>query len=320
MNKTRIILTATLAFATFFGVWSRGARTCEAAIAFELKTTPRIFVLAIAVDEYGELGLRCRYGGRDAQRLARLSKNSGGDCRVLATGEILKNQPTKENILAALEELSRNVREDDLAFVAFIGPWVNFDGETYWTPQDAKVSRDASGDVKIEKETFVSEAEIKARLKDLKARRVFYLSDVAVLTGDELTGDDEPLLGEYPNLRGWTNADASWELQTCSPGELAYELSEIEGSPATRAFVEALSQEWKDGGVVLRGDLDGDGVVTCLEAAIYTKRRTREIIDEYNAHPQTPRIIGSGEDFPLVALPKKEAKDKKAEKSDGASR
>ena len=311
MNKTRIILTATLAFATFFGVWSRGARTCEAAIGLTTRT-PRTFVLAIAVDEYGELGLRCRYGGRDAKRLANiLSENREGDCRVLATGEILKNQPTKENILAALEELSRNAREDDFAFVAFIGPWVNFDGETYWTPQDAKVSRDASGDVKIEKETFVSEAEIKARLKDLKARRVFYLSDVAVLTGDELTGDDEPLLGEYPNLRGWTNADASWELQTCSLGELAYELRVIEGSPATCAFLEALSE---------RGDFDGDGVVTCLEAAIYTKRRTREIIDKYNAHPQTPRLIGFGEDFPLVALPKKEAKDKKAEKSDGASR
>lgn len=318
MNKTRIILTAALAFATFFGVGVRNERTCEAYIGIGSFDNPRAFVLAIAVDEYDELELRCQYGVRDAHRLADiLSENRGGDCRVLATGATLQNQPTKENILAALEELSRNAREDDLAFVAFIGPWVNFDGETYWTPQDAKVSRDASGDVKIEKETFVSEAEIKARLKDLKARRVFYLSDVAVLTGD-----DEPLLGEYPNLRGWTNADASWELQTCSPGELAYEHHEIEGSAATRAFVEALSREPNENGdVVFRGDLDGDGVVTCLEAALYTKRRTREIIDKYGfPNPQTPRLVGCGEDFPLVVWRKKEAKDEKTEKLGGASR
>ncbi|MBQ6829199.1 MAG: caspase family protein [Thermoguttaceae bacterium] len=315
MSKTRIILTAALAFATFFGVGMRNERTCKAYIgSFD---NPRAFVLAIAVDEYDELEQRCQYGVHDAHRLADiLSENRGGDCRILATGATLQNQPTKENILAALEELSQNARESDLVFVAFIGLWVNFDGETYWTPQDAKVSRDDSGNVKIEKETFISEAEIKARLKDLKARRVFYLSDVAVLTGDE------PLLGERPNLRDWTNADASWELQTCSPGEFAYELSEVEGSPATRAFVEALSQAPNENGdVVFRGDLDGDGVVTCLEAAIYTKRRTREIIDKCKApNPQTPRLIGSGEDFPLVALPKKEAKDEKAENPDGVSR
>lgn len=300
MNKTRIILTATLAFATFFGVWSRGARTCEAKIGLRASSGS---ALLIAVDEYDDDKLpTARYGNEDAQRLGKLiPDNLAGywlKLTTLTTGDDSRREPTKENILAALEEL-----EGDFVFIAFIGWCVNYDGETYWAPRDAEVSRDDSGKIEIVKETFISEAEIRARLKDLKAGQVFYLSDVVV----ESVGieDDGLGIGARPNLLDLPGVDSAWELQTCSPGELGWELNEIGGSPAIAAFLEAFIVDPWNGDRKRCGDLDGDGSVTCLEAALYVRRRTGEILDEHwsaglpPGARQTPRLIGSGKDFPL---------------------
>lgn len=310
MKTKRIILTAALAFAALFVGESRES-TCEARGGAEF------IGLFIGVDYDGG----SQYSGRDAKRLAAVWRGIGGRARVLTTdgGE----KPTRENILRGLREVSAS---DDVScvFILFSGVVDEFDGETYskWNRYRRKISGmvdeidgetyfapsdfrfDESG--KPVKETLIAASEIRKLLEEqLKGR--LGKTNVFVLTDGRL------------NLCDLAGANSSWELQMCSPGERSWEINNV-GSPAAAAFVEALS-EGKDenGAPILRGDLDGDGVVTCLETCIYVRRRTQEISDEHKLPRQTPRLVGRGFDFPLAVLPGKK-EDEKAEKPADESR
>lgn len=288
MKTKRIILTAALAFAALFVGESRES-TCEARGGAEF------IGLFIGVDNDGG----SQYSGRDAKRLAAVWRGIGGRARVLTTdgGE----KPTRENILRGLREVSAS---DDVScvFILFSGMVDEIDGETYFVPSDFRF--DESG--KPVKETLIAASEIRKLLEEqLKGR--LGKTNVFVLTDGRL------------NLCDLAGANSSWELQMCSPGERSWEINNV-GSPAAAAFVEALS-EGKDenGAPILRGDLDGDGVVTCLETCIYVRRRTLEISDEHKLPRQTPRLVGRGFDFPLAVLPGKK-EDEKAEKPADESR
>src|SRR5262249_20563103 len=131
---------------------------------------PRLFVLLIGINQYANFNkLTCAVPDAEALEKAFLAnaKDKTNLFGEVNTKRILDKEAARDGILAGLDGLRDNVKEQDVAVVCYAGHGDTEKGQFYLVTVDAKNGKLA--------EMGVSGAELKARLAALKSRRVLML-------------------------------------------------------------------------------------------------------------------------------------------------
>src|SRR5262249_27283725 len=132
---------------------------------------PKLYLLAIGINDYQDKKLALRFAVRDAQELAKsIDKHSKPIYRAPEIKILTDQDATQKGILEGLEWLKK-ARPEDVVVVFYAGHGDRDDttGEFYLLPVDAITSR--LGD------TGVSGQALKRALADLQSRRVIVLLD-----------------------------------------------------------------------------------------------------------------------------------------------
>lgn len=216
----------------------------------------RRIALLIGVDEVADRSFEpLLFAVRDVDRLAGVLRDPFiGAFDVV---DIL-DDATLEDTTEALAGLMRRVRRQDTVLIYFSGHGLATDDDD-GLARLFLVLRDSSRGT-IE-ESGLPLHRVQEVLAALPARKKVLLVD-ACFTGDGklsevLAEEVAPLRPEVPLLRTELPTDEA-HLLSAGLGSPAFEFDELEGSLYTVHFAEALAE--------LRGDLDGDGVVTVSEA------------------------------------------------------
>jgi len=170
---------------------------------------------------------------------------------VLLTGQ----EATRSNIEGALKTLEEKTEFDDMIFVAFSALGLERNGEIYCQPTDVlNLSvKDLDEDEEIE-EKCVSLSDF---AQDLEKRtpgrlKAFFFDACRIRRPDD-------------RVDGAASLPANaWTLCACASGELAFN-ADFDGKKHgifSYCFAEGLTE---------RGDANGDGVVTLMEAFLYAR-------------------------------------------------
>lgn len=241
-----------------------------------------LYALLVGVDDYGGTLETLKYAGSDVKRIAGALEKIGfpsENIRKFVSGAGEASRPSRDRILAALDEIVRKSGPNSTVFVAFSGHGFETveDGAAAFCPTDARVEfRGANGDVPyVLKDSAILMADVVEKLQNDDANFKMLIVDAcrepaATETGAAKRGGIGSRGGAPKG--GGSKAFAQIEanglafLQSCSSQEFSWEDSELGGGIFTYYFVE---------GLVGAASTTGDGV-TFLEVCGYAQRKTVE--------------------------------------------
>lgn len=274
-------IAATCAAACVAGtaVWAVGPSVKPSAQSRKLDVTAatenvgELYALLVGVDDYGGTLKTLEYAGSDVKRIAAALEKIGfpsDNIRKLVSGAGEASRPSRERILAALDEIVRKSGPNSTVFVAFSGHGFETveDGAAAFCPTDARGEfRGANGDEPyVLKDSAILMADVVEKLQNDDACR----EPAATESGAQKRGGIGSRGGAPKG--GGSKAFAQIEanglafLQSCSSQEISWEDSKLGGGIFTYYFVEGL------GGAA---STTGDGV-TFLEVCGYAQRKTVE--------------------------------------------
>ncbi len=289
-----------------------------------------LYALLVGVDDYGGTLKSLKYAGSDVERMAAALEKIGfpsDNIRKFVSGAGEASRPSRERILAALDEIVRKSGPNSTVFVAFSGHGFETveDGAAAFCPTDARVEfRGANGDEPyVLKDSAILMADVVEKLQNDDANFKMLIVDAcrepaATETGATKRGGIGSRGGAPKG--GGSKAFAKIEanglafLQSCSSQEFSWEDKKLGGGIFTYYFVEGL------GGAA---STTGDGV-TFLEVCGYAQRKTVEHTNADGFWLQRPSWkfksangAAESDDFYLIAPKKpKEAAAKLAEAKD----
>ncbi len=125
-----------------FCVWGAERRGMEARSATE--NASELYALLVGVDDYGGTLKTLKYAGSDVERVAVALEKSGfprENIRKFVSGAGESSRPSRERILAALDEIVRKSGPNSTIFIAFSGHGFETveDGAAAFCPTDARV-------------------------------------------------------------------------------------------------------------------------------------------------------------------------------------
>ena len=241
-----------------------------------------LYALLVGVDDYGGTLKTLKYAGSDVKRMAAALEKIGfpsDNIRKLVSGAGEASRPSRERILAALDEIVRKSGPNSTVFVAFSGHGFETveDGAAAFCPTDARVElRGANGDEPyVLQDSAILMADVVEKLQNDDANFKMLIVDAcrepaATESGASKRGGIGSRGGAPKG--GGSKAFAKIEanglafLQSCSSQEFSWEDSKLGGGIFTYYFVEGL------GGAA---STTGDGV-TFLEVCGYAQRKTVE--------------------------------------------
>jgi hypothetical protein len=267
------------------------------------------FAVIIGVTKYTDANTRQHldelYGpGNDARLLSQALINQGRfkreNVRVLAegAGDDGIQPPTRENILQALEQVTRQVKDDGLLVFFFAGHGVAPKEKGYLLPSNVQSADDPESF--FFKNTAIAVSDLQQAIEKSKAKHVVLVLDTCRddpwsprprTRGVRLGGDGQALAESF----NWAFNAKDREIATIfstQPGAVAYESG---GDPKTGYYADALAR-------ALRGDVDdainSSGAVTIAGLMEYlptavNDRVQRELGADRNQRPQFVVNTGS---------------------------
>jgi WD40 repeat protein len=246
---------------------------------------PRLYVLAIGVNDYWDSRLRLAFPVADAKALAAAFQAAGkGLYETVTVTSVLDQEVTRNRLDAVFSELAGNVRPRDV-FVFFIaGHGKTVDGRYYFIPQNFRYDGESSiVDQGISQEQFQRWF---SRIPAKKSVLLFDTCESGSLTGDglEIRG-----LERVASLERLTRAMGRTVLSASTDDKPA-----LEGYKGHGVFTYALLDALE------HGDANGDGYVEVTELAGYVDTEVPDISMKTFNFRQVPQMKLMGSDFPLV--------------------
>lgn len=266
------------------------------------ETAHKRWAMIIGIDTYDRSFAELEYSDDDARNVRDALIDSGAyskDNVILMTpGSEKTDRPTKNNIMASLNFLKRNVSKNDEVFFYFSGHGFNKDSTNYLVTSDAVPNLPS---------TTLSEEEILGLLRGIGVDRRFVVFDACrnqLRTGAMSTGNSSWEDKKYTDTKGM------FILYSTSENEFSWQEKEVNGekirsSMFTHYLVKGL--KGRDGIDGITGD-ESDGVVSGGELLKYTSKKLSEY-DKLTGNKQTPRKGGelSSGLFRVITLAQSEA-------------
>ncbi|MBQ2788284.1 MAG: caspase family protein [Thermoguttaceae bacterium] len=253
------------------------AKASTAPVGFE-RVQGDIYSLHIGCGSY-ESGFAPLKGPAEDAKLLRERLIACGVAKE-RTYVLTERQATRKNILRALDALNTVTKPGDMIWITFSGQGIEIDGEAYWAAHDSKVS-DLAG-------TCVSISEVVERLNAMPGRVKVVLND-ACRAPEENKSTHRALKKVKVNQQAF--APDTFLINACQAGGLAYEFKDKTYGKFKDIPYGIFSYYFAEG-LTEKGDANGDGVVTLMEAFQFAKAHTRaEVWTTYGAE-QTPEFYG----------------------------
>lgn len=229
-----------------------------------------------------------RFCRPDAEALHNALSGSGKliptpQSHLLVTGGIL--EPSKANILKAIQHACRTAREDSLIFISisthgFTGP----DGEAYVFPAD--------GDKSLLRDTAVSVKRINEMLSKSKASKKILIIDACrepYSSSGRSSGENKMSDAFQDALK---ESRGQITLASCDLGQISYEDAAVGHGVFTKNLLEGLQGA---------APANSQGFITVTTLSQYAVRKTEEWCNANLKPRQTPWLYGSfSRDIPLA--------------------
>ncbi|MBR2004503.1 MAG: caspase family protein, partial [Thermoguttaceae bacterium] len=246
-------------------------------------------VLVVGVDKYDNLP-PLNYASSDAKNIADALKRLGiaeKSVRLLATGVEGSQEPKREEIWKAFEEILAASNEESTVVIALSGHGFEAikdgetSGDTAFCPADVE-ARTEKGKTIVKADTAILLKDVVERLQKDDAKFKVLIVDAcrepAAIKSVASKGAKSPF--NVPQARGLTI------FQSCGPEEYSYEDSRVKGGVFTHFFVE---------------ELNGEGVaegVSFWDACKHAMKKTKKYVEVELKQTQNPSLNVVGvEDF-----------------------
>jgi hypothetical protein len=246
---------------------------------------PRLYVLAVGINDYLDAELKLTYAAPDARTLADAIKQAGqGFYEDVVVTQILDQDATATRLDDVFTDLAAKIRPRDLFVFFAAGHGKTLDGRYYFIPYDLRYQtekslvRDAIGQEKLQS-WF-------ARIQAKKAVLMFDTCEAGSLTERAPTRgglEQKAALGRLIQATGRATLTASSATQEAYEGYGGHGVF-------TFALLDALAH----------GDADNNGLVELAELIQYVDGLVPAITAKQWGAKQFPQMDAYGSNFPLV--------------------
>jgi WD40 repeat protein len=246
------------------------------------------YLVAVGINEYENPVLNLNYAKDDAKAFSRTLQEQGRKLfRNIEIRTLFDRQATRENILAALEELSGKARPEDVFVFYYAGHGSMVDNTFYFIPTE---------NVSLYQKERLSAQSIEATAMQEKFRNIAALKQVVVLDACQSGGSAEILAQrgamEEKAMAQLSRSSGVHVMAAAGSEQYATEVQSLGHGLFTYTLLEAL-----DGGA------DGapkDGNVTVYELKAFLNDQVPELSREHKGSTQWPYTFSIGHDFPLI--------------------
>lgn len=248
-------------------------------------------ILAVGINEYRNQKLNLNYAKPDAVSFTEVMKNFAGPLfREVFVHTLYDTDATREKILSKMDELSNEVRPEDVFVLYYAGHGSMVDNKFYFIPTENSRLYDAAGLKKEAIEALV----LQEKLKNVKALKQLIIMDACQSGGSvELLAvrgaNEEKAIAQLSRSTG------IHVLASAGSEQFAAEFSELGHGLFTYVLIRALN-----------GEADGaprDGKVTIYELKSFIDDQVPEMTRKLKGKPQYPYTFSRGQDFPVVIKP-----------------
>ena len=260
---------------------ARARVTSEAAAA----APPRLFVLAVGIDDYYDSRLRLNFPVADAKALVEGFEAAGkGLYELVNVTTVLDADATKTKIGAKFTEIAAAIRPRDVFVFFMAGHGKTEDGRYYFIPQNFRYESDSAI-----AQQGISQDELQTWLAQIWAKKSLLLFD---------TCESGSLTKDKGGARGLEGI-AAVERLTRAMGRSVLSASTddtpaLEGYKGHGVFTYALLD------AMGRADTDSDGLIEVTQLASFVDAEVPEISQKAFNYRQIPQMKLVGSNFPLV--------------------
>jgi Caspase domain/Bacterial Ig domain/Bacterial SH3 domain len=247
---------------------------------------PRLYVLAVGVNDYWDSALRLSFATPDAKALSDGLRKAGGKLyERVEVMTVLDADATAANLERTFGGLSGKVRAQDVFVFFMSGHGKTIDGRFYFIPQDFRYAGESS---------IVSRGIGQDRLQGWFAR---IAAQKSILLFDAC--ESGSLIGERIALRGMEEKTAI-DLLTRAMGRTVLTAT-TDDKPAAEGYRGHGVFTYTLLSALGEADKDGDGVVDVLELADYVDKQVPALTYDTWKMRQVPQMKIVGSNFPLVS-------------------
>lgn len=254
-----------------------------------------LYLVSIGIDKYKNEKYNLSYGSADAEGFTNLiALKSKGIFNNINSQTIKDEEFTKAGILSKLEELSNEIRSEDVFIFYYAGHGVMSDGsdskpsEFFFIPYD--VTQLYGNNEHLEAKG-ISANELRKAFVKIKAQKQLIVVDAC-----QSGGATEMLAmrgaAEEKALMQLARSAGIAVLSSTGTEQLASEVKQLGHGIFTYSLIEGLNGK-ADGG-------EKDGKITVKELAAFLEDNVPELTKKYRGTTQYPNTSIRGMDFPIV--------------------
>lgn len=256
-----------------------------------IKTRPKLYILAVGINDYYDGRLRLTYAVPDATKLVEgLQKAGAGHYDSIEVTTLTDAQVTAAGLDAAFEDLSKKVRPRDVLVFFAAGHGKTVDGRYYYLPRDFRYQTAASIS-----EAGIGQDKWQTWFAKVPARKSILIYDTC--ESGTLTAPGEHQVAalmrsglEQQAAIGRLNQATGRTVLTAATSDRPA----LEGYRGHGVFTYALL----DG--LAKADRDGNGLIEVTELAGYVDATVPEITEQTFGLRQLPQMSLQGSDFALA--------------------
>lgn len=256
-----------------------------------VKTPPKLYVLAVGINDYYDSRMRLTYAVPDATTLSGALQQAGaGHYDSVEATTLTDAQVTVAGLEQAFEELSRKVRPRDVMVFFAAGHGRTVDGRYYYLPRDFRYQTEASI-----ADNGIGQNKWQAWFAKIAARKSILIYDTC--ESGTLTASGEPQMAALTRSGLEQQAALGRLIQATGRTVLTAATSDrpaLEGYKGHGVFTYAII----DG--LARADRNGNGLIEVTELAGYVDAAVPEITQKAFGQRQLPQMSIQGSDFALA--------------------
>ena len=246
------------------------------------------YLVAVGINEYENPALNLNYAKDDARAFSKALQEQGkGIFKNVEVKSLFDREATRENIMAALDELSDKAGPEDVFVFYYAGHGSMVDEQFYFIPSE---------NVSLYQKERLREESIDATSMQEKFSNISALKQVVVLDACQSGASAEVLArrgaSEEKAMAQLSRSSGVHVMAAAGSEQYATEVESLGHGLFTYAILEAI-----------QGRADGapnDGNVTIYELKAYLNDQVPELSREHKGSTQWPYTFSIGHDFPLI--------------------
>jgi uncharacterized caspase-like protein len=248
--------------------------------------SPKLYVLAVGVNDYWDSRLRLTYAVPDAKVMSDALRRAGGSLyQGVDVTEVLDADVTIEKLDKAFTEIARKVQPRDVFVFFLAGHGKTVDGKYYFLPRDFRYEGEDSIVRKgVDQDRFQSWL---ARIPARKSILLYDTCESGSLTGDRVA---QRGLERVVALEKMTRAMGRTVLSASTDDAPA-----LEGYKGHGVFTYALLE------AIASADANNNGLIEVTELAAWIDQRVPDLSYEAFKQRQVPQMNIVGSNFPLAS-------------------